>query len=95
MFDHGHFAENFARGRAGKRRAGCRADQAGDFHQPVLDEINAVAGVAFVENFRPAAKCRSWAISRRACSSSRSRLRNKRNGFQRDHGRTLRENGAA
>jgi hypothetical protein len=27
------------------------ADNAGDFHKPVFDEINAVAWIAFAENF--------------------------------------------
>ena len=49
MFDHGHFTEYLAGPELGKHPA-AGADEAGNGHQPVLDEINAVAGVAFAEN---------------------------------------------
>ena len=78
MFDHGHFAENFPGAKLGKDAPGVGADEAGNLHQPVLDKIDAIAGIGFMENFgQPAAKCRSWAIIRNACNSLRPRLRNK------------------
>ena len=52
MFDDGHFAENFAGAEPRKNPAGA-APTGGDFHQPGLDEINAVAGRALLENLLP------------------------------------------
>ena len=34
----------------GKDAPGAGADEAGNFHQPVFDKINAIAGIVFAEN---------------------------------------------
>ena len=89
MFDDGHFAEDFAGTELGKDPPGVGADQAGDFHQPVLDEINAVAGVAFAGKFPAGGEMPFLGDPAQGLQFVGVQIAEQRNGFECDHKRTL------
>jgi len=67
MFDHGHFAE-ISPGQVGKKtRRAPALTKDWKFPPAHLDEIDAIAGIVFMENFTTGGKMPSWAIKRNAC----------------------------
>ena len=53
VFDHRHFPEHFARPDLRENAPAALSHHAGDFHQSLLQDIHAIAGVALPENFLP------------------------------------------
>ena len=85
MFDHGHFAENLPGPELGKDMPVAVADEAGNFHQPVLDEINAVAGVAFMENLGLGGKMPFLGDKPQGLQFIAAQIAKQSNGFKRNH----------
>jgi hypothetical protein len=89
MFDHGHFAENFPGAKLGKDAPGAGADETGNFHQPIFDEIDAIAGIVFVENFTTGGKMPFLGDKAQGLQFVAAQIAKQSNGFKRGHQRTL------
>ena len=80
--DDGHFAENFPGAELGKDSPGVAAPPSGNFHQPFLDKINAVAGRAFAENLRAGGEGRSCVMRRKPAIPRAIKIAEQGDGLQ-------------
>ena len=89
MFDHGHFAENFPGAKLGKDAPDAGPNKAGNFHQPVFDEIDAVAGIIFMENFTTGGKMPFPGDKPQCLQLVAAQIAEQSYGFKRGHQRAL------
>jgi len=89
MFDHGHFAENFPGAKLGKDAPGAGADETGNFHQPIFDEIDAIAGIVFMEYFTTGGKMPFLGDKAQRLQFVAAQIAKQSNGFKRGHRRAL------
>ena len=89
MFDYGHFAENFPGTKLGKDMPVAVADEAGNFHQPVLDKIDAIAGIVFMENLGLGGEMPFLGDKAQRLQFIAAQIAKQSNGFKRDHDDTL------
>src|SRR5580704_1243669 len=87
IFDDGHFAENFPR--AEPRKDVAPAFAGGNFHDAVFDEIDAIAGLTFQEDFLPAVETSFPGDDPQRLKFGRFQMAEKREGFQHAHPFTL------
>ena len=95
MFDHGHFTEHAAGADLREHFARRLVEQPGDFDQPFLDDIDAVAGRALAENFLPGGEFPFEGDLPQRLHFVLAQTAKKLRGFERDHARTLGKNRAA
>ena len=67
-------------------------DEAGDFDQPFFDEINAAAGVTFVENCSAGGAVLFLGDQPQYSQLVMTEIAEQADGFEGDHTRTLRQN---
>jgi len=91
VFDDGHFAEDLAGAEAGKDAAAAGAG--GDFHEAGFDEIDAIAGGGFAEDFLAGGELAFLGDEAESLELMRVQKAEQGDGFQRHHGVTLRQNG--
>ena len=85
MLDDGHFAKNFPGPKPGKDAPAAGTDDAGNFHQPVFDKIDAIAGIVFMENLTAGGKMPFLGDQAQRLQFVAAQIAKQGNGFQRGH----------
>jgi len=91
VFDDGHFAKDLAGTEAGKDAGAAGAG--GDFHKTGFDEIDAIAGRGFAEDFLAGGELAFLGDDAESLELIRIQKAEQGDGFQSHDGVTLRQNG--